>query len=326
MSDQILSQEEIDALLSAMSDGTVDLEGEKAGEVEVKNYDLTSHSVILQDQFGALEEVWDKFVGLLCKSLSSAFLKTINAEVVSSEMVNFGIFMKAFSNPTSFNMFNVDPLIGTALLVIEPDIVFSLIDCMFGGEGKPLEQIREFTVIEKEMMNKFVIDVLNDLDKASEDVYPINNSLKKTETKPEYVHVINPDEPTIVVVIKLAGDEFEGNMHLCIPYIMLEPIKDKISSLYLRKKDTENVWSDLIKNLLDDSYVNIVAEIGKKTFAVRELLGLGVDDIISLDIGPHDPIAIKIEGIPKYTGFPGIVKGNRAVEVTSLIKNNGGGG
>ena len=168
MSDQILSQEEIDALLGAMAEGEVDLEEDKKGEPEFQPYDLTSQSIMLRDQFYALEEVYDKYANLLQTSISSSLQRSINVEFMAMEMakVKFGKYIKSFPNPTSFNIFSMEPLVGSALLAIEPDLVFSLIDCMFGGSGKPPAEVREFTLIEQRMMRRFVVEVLKNLEKA----------------------------------------------------------------------------------------------------------------------------------------------------------------
>lgn len=323
MSENVLSQEEIDALLTAMDRGEVDLDVEEkktAPKKDAKSYDLTSQSAMLRNQFYALEEVYDKFASLLTRGLSSSLQKSIEVELVSSEMVKYGEFIQAFSNPTSFSIFSMDPLIGSSLMAVEPNLVFSLIDCMFGGEGKPISEIREFTLIEQRMMRKFSLEVLKNLEKAWEIVYAVNIGVKKTETKPEYVHLVPPDELMIIVVLALEAEEFSGNIHLCVSYRMLEPIKDKLSSRYLREKEMEHVFSAQLEGLILDTWVNLTSELGRTRSSVRELLSLSVDDVIRLNNGPEDPIRINVEKIPKFLGHPGIVKGNRAVRISSMIK------
>jgi len=135
MSEQILSQEEVGALLSAMENGDVAINGDAERDSQVESYDLTSKRIMLRDQFAALDQIYDRLKTSLSISLSSSLQRPVNLELVSSEMAKFGEFMRAFHNPTSFNMFGMKPLIGTALLAIEPGLIFSLIDCMFGGDG-----------------------------------------------------------------------------------------------------------------------------------------------------------------------------------------------
>ena len=323
MSDQILSQEEIDALLSSVDKGEVDLEVDKK-EAEAKSYDLTSQSVMLRDQFYALEEVYDKFTGLLHDSLSLSLRKNLEIKFVSTEMIKFREFLEGFSNPTSFNIFSMQPLIGASLLAIEPGLVFSLIDCMFGGSGKPITQVREFTLIEQRMMKKFAVEALNTLEKAIDVVYSVKISLKQTETKPEFVYMVGPNDLVIAVVFSVKGDEFSGNIHWCIPYLMLEPIKDKLSSKHLGGKNIEHLFGVQIQNMLKDTNIAVVAELGRTVYTINDILNLRAGDILKLNTGPQDLITINIEDVSKYLGVPGVVKGNRAVQVTRFFCQNGG--
>lgn len=324
MSDQILTQEEIDALLSAMDKGEVDLEEEAKQETEVLAYNLTSQNIMLRDQFHALEEVYDKLARLLGNSFSALLQRSMEVEFVSTEMVKYTECISAFSNPTSFSIFTMDPLIGSAMLAVEPRLVYSLIDCMFGGDGKPTERMREFTLIEQRMMRKFALEVLGSLQKAWKIVYPITVTLKKTEIKPEFVHLASPNDLMVVIVFGVRGQEFTGNLHICIPYLMLEPIKDKLSSKYLREKDMEHNWGEQLEKLLQDTPVTLTAELGATTRCVRDLLDLQVDDVIQLNTGPEDLVTLSVDHIPKLLGYPGIIKGNRAVEIAALHQNKGG--
>jgi flagellar motor switch protein FliM len=323
MSDQILSQEEIDALLSAMDSGEVDLEEETKPEAEVVAYNLTSQNIMLRDQFYALEEVYDKLGTLLNTSLSTSLQRSIEAEFVSTEMVKYSECIGAFSSPTSFTIFSMEPLIGSAMLAMEPTFVYSLIDCMFGGDGKPTQRVQEFTLIEQRMMRKFALGVLNSLQQAWMIIDPINVSLKKSEIKPEFVHLASPNDLMVVIVFAVKGEKFSGNLHICIPYLMLEPIKDKLSSKYLQSKDQEHTWCVQLQELLYDIPVTLIAELGLTTRSVRDLLDLRIDDVLHLNTGPEDLITLTAGEVPKFIGFPGNIKGNRAVEIAALLQNGG---
>lgn len=324
MSDQILTQEEIDALLSAMDSGEVDLEEEAKSETEIVAYNLTSQNIMLRDQFYALEEVYDKFASLFEAHLSSVLQRSMEVEFVSTEMVKYQECISAFSSPTSFTVFTMDPLIGSAMLAIEPRLVYSLIDCMFGGDGKPTERMREFTLIEQRMVRKFATEVLTNLQQAWKTIDPISVGIKRAEIKPEFVHLASPNDLMVVIVFAVKGHEFSGNIHLCIPYLMLEPIKDKLSSKYLRGKNQEHTWSEQLEMLLQDTPVTIIAELGITTRSVKDLLDLQVNDVLQLNTGPEDLISLTVDHVPKYLGFPGIIKGNRAVEIAALLQKNGG--
>jgi flagellar motor switch protein FliM len=319
MVDQILTQEEIDALLSAMNKGDVDLKEQSKKKTEAVFYSLTTQNIILRDQFCALEEVYDKFSTLMNKMLSFTLQRTIEVEFVSAEMVKYQEFIGEFSSPTSFQIFTMHPLIGSALLAIEPILVFSLIDCMFGGDGKPTTTVRDFTLIEERIIKKITHEILSKLEEAWDTVYRIKLSLKKTETRPEYVHLLAPDDSMIDIVFSIKGEGFIGNMHLAISYLTLEPIKEKLSAKYLQKKDMQRRWDSQLQKLLHDTPVTLIAELGRTTKTVRHLLDLHINDIIKLDKGPEDLITISVDHVPKFMGYPGIIKGNRAVEIARLF-------
>jgi flagellar motor switch protein FliM len=210
------------------------------------------------------------------------------------------------------------------LLAIEPKLVYSLIDCMFGGDGKPTERMREFTLIEQRMMRRFAVEVLTNLEKAWKNVGTIQVVLKKAEIKPEFVHLASPNDLVLVIILALKGVEFSGHIHLCIPYLMLEPIKDQLSSKYLRDKDLGHSWKGQLEVLLQDTPITLIAELGSTTQSVNDLLNLQLGDVLQLNTGPEDLITLSVEHVPKFHGFPGTIKGNRAVEIAALLQKNGG--
>jgi len=324
MSNQILTQEEIDALLSAMERGDVDLDQEAKKDVKAAPYNLTSQNIMLRDQFSALEEVYDKFARMLRDTLSSALQRSMAVEFVSSEMIKYQEFITAFPSPTSCNVIRMEPLIGNALLCIESNLVFSLIDCMFGGDGKPATQVREFTQIEQRMTKKFALDILAAFENSWSTIYPVKIVLRKTETKPAFVQMVPPNDIMLIIVFTIRGQEFSGNFHVAIPYLMLEPIKEKLSPKYLREKDMGHTWRPQLQELLKDTQVTIIAELGRTQQTVRELINLQVEDVIKLKAGPEDLISISVDQVPKYRGYPGVIKGNRAIEIAKLINSNGG--
>jgi flagellar motor switch protein FliM len=321
MAEQILSQEEIDALLNAMDNGEVDVEQGAAHkpQAEARAYDLTSQSLSLRDQFDALDEVYDKFVNLLNVSLTGSLQRTIEVKLASKEIVKFGDYLRAFTHPTGFSVFSMEPFIGSALLGVEPKLGFALIDCMFGGVGRPLARVREFTQIEQRILSRFYSDVLVEMERAWQVAYKIKVTQLRTETKPEYVNLVSPNDLVIVVFFSISGDEFSGNINFCTPFLMLEPIKEKLSSRYLREKDRAHAFRSQLSILLKDTKLNLVAELGKTASTIGQILELEKGDIVKLNCGPQDPLVLKVEEQPKYFGLPGVVKGNRAVQITSLI-------
>jgi len=323
MTEKVLSQEEIDALLSAMDSGEVDLSESKAAPGEVKTYDLTSHSLKPLSQFDALKEIHDKWHKLMNRSVPSLLNAPIGVDIVATEMLKFGDLIQSFASPTNFSIFHMDPLIGTCLLAVEPDLVFSLIDCMFGGTGKSLNKVRDFTMIELRMMRKFNLEVLGHLEKAWEGVCPVSITIKKTESKPDFVKIASPNDLMITVIFSVSGEAFSGRCYLALPYLMLEPIKERLSTIYIRDTDREQIFTHHLRRLLQDTEVTLIAELGKAMFTVRDILNFDIDDVLTLNNGPADPINLVVEQVPKYRGIPGVVKGNRALQVAAFIQSNG---
>jgi flagellar motor switch protein FliM len=319
MADQILSPEEIDALLSAMDKGEVDLKQDARDKPVVQAVNLTSRNTMLRSQLHALEEVCDRFATRMSLGLATVFQQPIEVGPVSTEMIQYGEFISSFSTPTNLNIFTMEPLIGEALMAIEPQLVFSLIDCMLGGDGKPLGRIRDFTLIEQRMLKKFAAEVLTWLEAVWSILHKVKVGLRRVESKPEFAHLASANEPMVVIVFGVKGQAFSGKIHLCISYLMLEPIKGILAATARREKDSQPAWHAQLRKLLADTPVNIIAELGRTFRTVGEVLNLQVDDVLQLPTGPKDQILLKIDGVPKFYGFPGVIKGNRAVEITRCL-------
>ena len=325
MAQQILSQEEVDALLSSMSSGEVEIEPseeveEKEAAADLPVYDLTVQNIMMREQFDVLDEVHDRFANSLRNYMGSTLGVSVEIDLASTEMVKFGEFMEGLSSQTSFHTFRMDPLVGSALLAIEGKLVFFLIDCMFGGTGKGgIKKEREFTLLEQRVMRKFAGDVLKDLEKAWELVHPMAISIGKSETKQQFVRLVAPSDLVIVVMTSVTLDEFSANMLLCIPYLLLEPIRKKLSYKNLRDAELGNTWKEQLKTLLGESEVTLAAELGKTSHTIRSILDLNKGDVVMLNSGPQDPIPVMVEKVPKFLGIAGVVAGNRAVRINSLV-------
>jgi len=325
VADQILSQEEVDALLSSMRSGDIDLdvaeeETTEPSEELIPAYDLTSQNIMMREQFDVLDEVFDRFSNSLRNSLSTSLRVPVDSALASTEMVKFGDFLEGLPNPSSFHIFRMEPLMGSALLAIEPNLVFFLIDCMFGGTGRSMfHQERDFTLIEQRVMRKFASETIKDLQRAWEFVSVLRLTLGKSETKQQFVRLVAPSDLVITVAFAVSMEEFSGNLWVCIPYLLLEPIKDKLSYRNLREAELENAWNTQLQELLSDTEVTLSVELGKSSWRVGDVLNLKEGDIIRLDTGPNNPIPVMIEKIPKMAGFPGVVAGNRAVQITELF-------
>ena len=327
MGQQILSQEEVDALLTSVASGEVDLEPQervatKDATADLPVYDLTAQNIMMREQFDVLDEVHDRFSNALRNYMSGTLGVSVDIELASTEMVKFGEFMEGLSGQTSFHTFRMEPLVGSALLAIEGNLVFFLIDRMFGGTGKgSIKQERDFTLLEQRVMRKFADDVLKDLEKAWSLVLPMEITMGKSETKQQFVRLVSPGDLVIIVMTAVSLDEFSANMLLCVPYLLLEPIREKLSFKNMRDAELGNTWTEQLEALLNESTVTITAELGRASHTVRNILDLNRGDVIMLDTGPQDLVPVMVEKIPKFLGNAGVVAGNRAVQINSLVSS-----
>jgi len=231
--------EEIDAPISVISESRGN--GDSSEEpVKVAPYYLTGLNADPLGRLNILGKIHDKFSELLQASLSTRMRTRVEVDFISTELHAFGDFIKKFSKPTSFHLFEMPPLSGTALFILVDHLVFSLIDCAFGGKGKPVKQNRDFTLIEKRVIQKLTREMLIDLEKAWNPVLPVRTLLKNSETNPDFIHVPAPMDSVIVVNYSLWGNEFSGNFYICIPYSMVEPFREKLSYHHLQSTGPES--------------------------------------------------------------------------------------
>jgi flagellar motor switch protein FliM len=181
-------------------------------------------------------------------------------------------------------------------------------------------------MLERRMLQRIAMAVLKDLETAWESAYRIRLALRKIETKPEFVYLVNPSDQLIIIVFAISTESFSGNIHLCMPYLMLEPIKDQLSSSFLREKDRASSFGEEIRSLLGSTEVNLVAELGKTVYSVQDILNFEVDDILRLNSGPQNNVVVNIERVPKYLGMPGVVKGSKAIQSTETSDPDRGKG
>ncbi len=320
MSNEILSQEEIDALLGAMDKGEVDLETDSAATVETEAYDITSQEVHMRDDFDALAEVYEKFTRRVRSTLEARLQTGVAIQLASTNIVKYGDFIGAHTHPTGFGIFSMAPLIGKGLMVFEPRLFFILMDCLAGGNGKPPKKIRDFTPIELGIMRRLFGEVLRDLEKAWEVVYAVKIVLTKDETNPEFLHVADPADLMLVNQYDIKVNSSSSQMHICFPYLMLDAIKHELSSRYMQSKNTEQVYTEKLKQTLGLTPITVIAELGKSLHTVRDILQLKQDDVITLDKGPQDHVTVSVESVPKFQGMAGVTKGNRAVHIFDMTQ------
>jgi len=321
---QVLSQEEVDALLRGITEGEV-VTTQSAGEDDntILSYDLTNQERIIRGRMPTLEIINQKFARLLRASLSGNLRRVIDVSAQNVEMRKFGEFLKTLPVPTSMHIIRMNPLRGGALLVIESRLVFALIDSFFGGPGNSSQvkvEGREFTPIETHMILRVADLIFSDMEKAWESVEPIIVELERSEVNPQFVGIVPPSDVVVITPFAVEMDEAHGLITFCLPYSTIEPIRSKLyAGFQTERLEVDQSWLRRIVHQLQNLEVEMSVEFGSAEIHLRSLLGLQVGDIIRLEQDCDHPLVVRVEGVPKFTGFARVVKQKKAVEIVTRL-------
>lgn len=322
---QVLSQNEVDALLSAVSDNRTDAADSGAGPDEksgVVQYDLSNQDRIIRGRMPTLDIIHDRFIRLFRVTLSNSLRKMANLSVNSTGPLKFSEFMNSLPLPSCLNILRLDPLRGAAVMVIESKLLYALIDSLFGGNDVPYTKIegKDFTQIEIKIARRIVLSAIDDLEKAWEPVYPLKIGYSRTEINPQFVAVVPPSDVVIATTFDVELEKVSGTIKVVIPYATLEPIKSKLSVGFQSEQlEVDFIWINRIKEQIMQTSANMQVKLGEADIAVRDLLELSPGDVIQLATDATLPLDVLVEGIAKFKGIPGILKGNRAVKITESL-------
>jgi flagellar motor switch protein FliM len=319
----ILSQEEVDALLRGISGGEIETQAEEYHEPgEIIPYDLTSQDRIIRGRMPTLEMTNEKFARMFRATLSSLLRKVISVSAVSADMIKFGEFLKTLPVPTSLHLFRMDPMRGNAIFVVESKIIFTLVDIIFGGSGTEAFKIegREFTAIENNLIKKVVLNALTDLEKCWKPLIDLKISYQRAEINPQFVQIVPLTDVVVVMNFEIEVEYTSGIVSICIPYSMLEPVKDKLSAGFQSEQlEVDKAWANRFRSGLMKSYVDIFVELGRAQVFGKDIVNLKKGDVIQLEHYASDPLDIYVEGVRKFMGYPGNYKGNQAVQIASIV-------
>ena len=285
-------------------------------------FDLTAQDRIIRGRMPTLEIIHDRFVRLFRLTLSNALRKVVDISVRSTELIKFGEFLKTLPVPSSMNLFRMTPLRGNAIMVLETRLVFTLIDLFFGGSGE-LEvkaEGRDFTEIENRMIKRVVISGLEDLQSSWRPVFPVQINYTRSEINPQFVAIVPHSEIVIVVTFDVEVGRAPMSITICVPYSMIEPIRTRLNAGFQSEQDEkDNTWSNRFKKNLNQTYVELIAQLGSTKMSVSDFLNLQRGDLIDLDHETQYPINVLANGVPKFTGFQGAYKGRKAISIHELV-------
>lgn len=321
----VLSQQEIDMLLSALSSGEVsaeEIKEEKSQEDKVKPYDFKHPNRVSKDQLRVIHMIQENFARVYGTTLSG-FLRTIvEIEVVSVDQVSYGEFIRSLPSPTSLDIFSLSPLEGRGILQLDLSIVFIMLDRLLGGPGEPIDKTRELTDVEEVVYNKVVSRALNDFKEVWSHIIEMNPKLEGREYNPQFAQIVSPNEMTVLITLEVKIGKASGIMNICIPYIVLEPVIPKLSAQYWFSTGKKSGVEDLaiVKRSVNFIRLPVVVYLGNAVLTVRELLHLKLGDIIRLDTSADASLLIKVGGVPKFYAKPGLRGKKIALMITSKIE------
>ncbi len=321
---KILSQDEIDALLTTVSAGDGEVEDEQLDDGRLRSiitYDFKHPNRVSKDQIRTLENMHDNFAGHYGSTLSAVLRTIADIDLVSVDQITYSEFIMSLVSPSCTYTYAASPLEGGCLVDFNPTLTFALIDRMFGGNGKILESDRELTGIERSVMGRLAQKLYSDLARAWENIVKLEIEQKSFETNPQFIQVVPPGETVVVVSFQIKVFQSTGLLTLCYPYVSLEPIITKLSAQnWIDATKKKNLDEDRMINRQNLSNVDtlVSAELLMTTVKVREFLGLQRGDIVPSERKISEPIAVYINKRKKFFAQPGLSGKKRAVQITQL--------
>ena len=326
MSQQILSQDEVDALLQGITGESQKLEVEDVPTGSVRNYDIASQERIVRGRMPAIDIVSERFARNIRQGLFNLIRKSPEVSIGGIKVQKFSAFLHEIVVPTNFNIVSVKPLRGNGLIVCDPTLVFAVIDALFGGAGKYRTRIegRDFSLTEQRIIARLIEVVTAEYKKAWSDIYPLELEYQRSEMQPQFANIATPSEIMVTTSFTLEIGESIGTIHFCIPYSTLEPIRDVLySTMQGEGAGADRRWVDLLKEQIKAADVELVAELATAPATVEQLLSFKVGDFIELDLQPG--IEAKISGVPVLECHYGIANGRYALKVDQLLSSSNTG-
>ena len=318
---EILSSEEIEALSEAVFDGKVEAEGlaDPSAQKIVAEFDLTDRKTLPSRMVG-LEIINNRFVRKFRAALSTMLRKVVDIDIISNNHLNFADLSKSIPVPSWINLLQIDPMPGSPFIAFDTNLSMSIIDYLCGGRGETLKEVKkeEFGAIEQHLMTKVTREAVSCLEEVWQIILSVNIYPGEIEFDSRYITSVSHDEMFVVTYFSTKIEGTTGVLTLALPYTTLEPIKQKLTSTVSHDEPKINYsWLNSLKEYTQQIYVNITAELGKRTLTVGDLLNMKIGDTILLDQYIGDELNIYVEGTPKFKGYPGTYKGNNALKITS---------
>lgn len=322
---EVLSQNEIDALLNALSSGEVDVKEIKdnSSEKKVKKYDFRNPQKIAKDQLRTLEIIHDNLSRLLQTFLSGYLRAPVKVSVLTVDQYAYSEFTNAISNPAFLSVVDFEPLSGQIIIDISTNTAFAIIDRLLGGDGEKLVDIRSFTEIELTLLKNIMKRIIGLMTQAWDNVIILTPTLEKIETNSQFAQIISPNETIALVTMNLSIGSIEGLINICIPHLVMEPILEKLSTklwFSSTKREATQVDKELLHKRIKSTYVSLNANLSSTKITIGDLINLQRGDVILLNGTINDEVFINVGTQLKFYGRPGANKNKVAVKITRVQK------
>ena len=318
---ELLSQDEIDALLHGVDSGNVEVEMQApAAPNEARAFNFGSQDRIVRGRMPTLEMVNERFARLFRIGLFNMLRRSPELSVVGIQMAKFGEYTHSLFVPTSLNLVRIKPLRGTALFIFEPRLVFSVVENFFGGDGRLATKIegREFTPTEIRVIQLMIRQAFVDLKEAWSPVMDLDFEYINSEVNPHFANIVSPSEIVVVSKFHIELEGGGGDLHVTIPYSMLEPIRDQLDTgIQSDRMGRDERWSISLREQIKDADVEISTDLARSTISVRDLMKLKAGDIIPINM-PRT-LDICVENLPVFRGTFGVSGGHNALRISEII-------
>lgn len=321
----ILSQEEIDALLEVVDDGSQDKGDLDGGELlpkrQVTLYDFKRPNRVSREQLRAFRGIHDKMARNLSSQISSIMRSIVEIQLHSVDQMTYGEFLMSLPSPTSFNVFSMKPLDGSGVLEINPSIAFPMIDRLLGGRGEPYECNREFSNIELNLLDTILRQIMQNIKDAWSSITEIFPAVEAKESSPSVVQIVAQNEIVIMVVMEIIIGHSNGMMNICYPVIALESVLSRLANrdLMLSETSSKKSRNKELQALIGGAVVNVSAILGSTKLSLLDILELKEGDIIRLDKVADDLVVVNIDDRDKYIGEIGLQRYRKTIKIKDVI-------
>ncbi len=320
----VLSQNEIDNLLAAISSGELDAdEYKQTSEKQIKNYDFARPSKFSKEHLRTLNIIFEHYARLLSTNLPAYLRKNVQVEVRNSEAVQYSEFTNALSNPVLLGIIDFSPLEGNIIIELADNLGYAIVDRMLGGGGYPLEKVRDFSEIELSIIERIFNVCTNLLREPWATVLQLQPRLLRIETNSQFAQIISPSEMISIVTLNIKIGSIEGMMNICLPYVCLEQVIDKLNTKYwysTMQMIDDKSYQDIIEIAIAKARVPLRAVLGKSTISVNDFVNMQQGDIIKLNSKVEDELTVYVGNLNKFTALPGASSGTYAVKISSIIR------